>query len=321
MKLLRLILFFILLFSFAAKAQETAYFVETKSYQRAFGLTVENDMFFQTDHYYSAGESIHFIHPAISKSPFNRLLISMFNLGDVVYNGLKIDHKIFTPTDTPNAGLKIGDRPYASSLSISQFKVVENSEYAYRISSRFSLGIIGEYARGRELQSKIHEITPSEVPLGWEYQVKNDLLLNYYIKLDKGIYSSEYFEWLASASVNLGTVNNDIAFSTNARVGLIDSYFESYSPGKNSGFRTWMELSYKVKTIAYNAYLEGGLINRNSPYIIENGDMNRMSQKIGVHFFIQYNKHRIVFEGYRISPEFVGALWHQWGGISYQYWF
>ncbi|MCK5781247.1 MAG: lipid A deacylase LpxR family protein [Flavobacteriales bacterium] len=314
---------FITLFSFAsiADAQENDYFEEDKKLKSSFGFTMDNDMFFQTDYYYSAGESIWLINPIISKSPFNRLLVSVLNLGDVVYNGVKIDHKLFTPQDTPNAGLKVGDRPYASSLSLSQFQVIENVDRGYRITSQFSLGVIGEYAFGEQFQSIIHAITPSEAPLGWEYQISNDLLLNYFAKFDKRVYEANYFEWIVSASTNLGTVNNDLALSSTVRTGTLGSFFESYSPKSDSGFSTWLELSYQIKYSAYNAYLEGGMFNKTSPNIIQSDQINRLTQQIGLHLNLQYNSHRVVFDAYRISPEFETSLWHMWGGISYQYWF
>jgi hypothetical protein len=318
---IKFVIIIISVLSISVKAQNSYVPESNSNYKSAVGLKMDNDFFFQTDYYYSAGESIVVINPIISKSPFNRLLISILNLGDVIYNGLRIDHKIYTPTDTPRAGLKIGDRPYSSTFTLSQFQVVENNERGYRMSTTFSLGVIGENAQGYKFQSIIHKITPSEEPLGWEYQIKNDFLINYNLKFDKRLFQTNNFEWLATGTANLGTVNTDLSISTTIRTGIMDSYFESYAPKEKSGFKTWIELSYQARAVLYNANLQGGIFNQTSPNIINTDDVNRLIHKFGIHFYLQYNQHRMVLDAYRLSPEFKNSMSHMWGGITYQYWF
>ena len=228
---------------------------------------------------------------------------------------------MYTPTDTPSDTVKVGDRPYAASLSLTQFQVFENTEKGYRVSSSLSLGVIGEFAFGAEIQSLIHNITPSEEPVGWDSQISNDLLLNYGFKFDKRIFENNGFEWLASSSVNLGTVTSDFAISTNIRFGLMDSYFESYAPKKSYGLLTWFDVGYSAKLVIYNAYLQGGMFNRTSPYVKTASEINRIVHTFSAKYYLQYNKHRLVFEAYKLSPEFKESMWHAWGRISYQYWF
>lgn len=310
---------FLLMLPILVGAQEID--VDTTHYNKSIGFRFDNDIFFQTDYYYTSGENIFFIHPSISKSPITKLFISKFHKDDVEYNGVYIDHQMYTPTDTPSDTVRAGDRPYAASLSLSQFQVFENSLKGYRFTSIFNIGVIGEFAFGEEIQSIIHGITPSEQPVGWESQIRNDLLLNYYVQFDKRLLMSENFEWLLTGSTTLGTVNTDILASTIVRFGWMDSYFSSFAPRVDSDFKTWIELSYEAKLVLYNAYLQGGVFNRTSPYVVPSSNINRLVHTLEFKYFLQYNKHRLVFEGYHLSPEFYNSLDHTWGRISYQYWF
>ena len=310
---------FIFIFSIYGKAQEIS--SDSTHYNKSVGFKFDNDIFFQTDYYYSSGENIFFLHSSISKSPISKLFISKFNKEDVEYNGISIDHKMYTPTDIPNDTVKAGDRPYAASLSLYQFQIFENKIKGYRVTSNFSIGVIGEFAFGKELQSIIHGITPSELPVGWESQISNDVLLNYGLLFDKRLLEANSFEWIASAGANLGTVNTDMYASTKIRFGWMDTYFSSYSPKLNSGFNLWFELGYQAKFVVYNAYLQGGMFNRTSPYVKEPSEIKRLVHTFEARYVLQYNKHVLVFESYKLSPEFYNSLDHAWGRISYQYWF
>lgn len=290
-------------------------------FQKAIGFKFDNDMFFQTDYYYTSGENIFFIHPSISKSPITKIFIPKLNDDDIEYNGIFINHEMYTPTDTPSDTVKAGDRPYAASLSLGQFQVIENAKRGYRLTSTLNIGVIGEFAFGAEIQSLIHNITPSEQPIGWDSQISNDLLLNYSFRFDKRLYEVNGFEWLASTYTTLGTVNTDISASTKIRVGLMDTYFSSYSPKKQSGFKTWLELGYSLKFVVYNAYLQGGVFNRTSPYVKDASEIKRLISTFEAQFILQYNKHRLIFDSYHLSPEFNDSMSHAWGRITYQYWF
>ncbi len=308
-----------IMLSIFVKAQDTS--VDSTHYNKSIGFKFDNDMFFQTDYYYTSGENIFFIHPGISKSPITKLFISKFNEKDIEYNGIYIYHQMYTPTDTPSDTVRIGDRPYAASLSISQFQLFENNLKGYRIKSTLSFGVIGESAFGKEIQKLIHEITPSDPPVGWDSQISDDILLNYSFQFDKRLFESNVFEWLATTIVTLGTVNTDISVSTTVRFGCMESYFSSYAPKLNSGFKTWVELGYNAKLVIYNAYLQGGVFNRTSPYVKEASEINRLVHTFNARYYLQYNKHRLIFEANTLSPEFDNSMWHSWGRISYQYWF
>jgi hypothetical protein len=308
-----------LLFSIFLKAQDVH--VDSLHFNKSIGFKFDNDIFFQTDYYYTSGISIFFTHPLISKSPISKLFLPSRNRSDKVYHGISILHEMYTPTDTPSDTVKAGDRPYAASLSLNQFQLVENNELGYRITSNFNLGVIGEFAFGEEIQSLIHSITPSEQPVGWENQIRNDILLNYSLRYDKRFFQSNYIEGLGFGTATLGTVNTDLSLGVKFRFGFMDSYFNSFAPQKKSGFKTWLELGYSAKLVAYNAYLQGGMINHTSPYVIPASEIERLIHSLEMHYFIQYNRHRIMFEGYMLSSEFEGAMWHSWGRVSYQYWF
>ena len=50
---------------------------------------------------------------------------------------------------------------------------------------------MGPAALGFHAQDIIHRITPSRPPKGWDYQVHNDVILNYDFMVDKEIYRDD----------------------------------------------------------------------------------------------------------------------------------
>jgi len=187
------IIFISIAFLLAVSVKAQVSTADSLHFYKSIGFKFDNDIFFQTDYYYTSGENIFFLHPSISKSPIAKLFITKFDKHDVEYNGISIEHQMYTPTDTPSDTVKVGDRPYAASLTLNQFQIFENKEKGYRVTSTLSMGVIGKSALGAEIQSLIHEITPSQQPVGWESQIRNDILLNYNFRIDKRLYQSNHF--------------------------------------------------------------------------------------------------------------------------------
>ncbi len=93
------------------------------------------------------------------------------------YNFVFFGHNLYTPLDirSTQAQLAAGDRPYAAWAYIGFHRELHASDGRYW---RYGLdiGCIGPCARGRQLQTWVHEhITHSPLPNGWNAQVRNEL--------------------------------------------------------------------------------------------------------------------------------------------------
>ena len=74
-------------------------------------------------------------------------------------------------------------------------------------------------------------------------------------------------------------------------------------------------------TKAYDATLQGGMLNRSSPYIVPPDDMTRWLGKLEASLTLELYRHQLEFYTQISSPKFQLAEPHGWMGIAYKYWF
>ena len=88
------------------------------------------------------------------------------------------------------------------------------------------------------MQRSFHNAVPTNnEPLGWEYQIKNDLVLNYTLTYEKGIISQKNFEFLLTSTGNVGTLNTNIAGGVDLRTGWLNPYFANLGVAKKQVLR------------------------------------------------------------------------------------
>ncbi len=314
----------LLLFSLIGRAQE---FVSPGvSIKSSFGFVFDNDIWNKTDRYYTNGVSFTFTAPFLNKSPLNYILIpvSKQNASYSLY-GLRVNHAMYTPTDLVSPGIKPDDRPFASVLSLSEFRVSNNSERFIQYQSEIQFGMIGNYALGEQAQSFIHLITPSEVPEGWTYQIKNDLILNYNFSISKGLVNLSNFEWIVNGGLQLGTLHTNYSLGIKLRAGKLNSYFGSLVPAtvwSNEKFQFSFLVESDVKYVFYNGTLQGGVFfNRDSPFIITPEQLTPWVFHHRLGLTVNLKSHQLSIYQNILSPEFKGGLSHKWVGISYKFWF
>ncbi len=81
------------------------------------------------------------------------------------------------------------DHP-SHTLTLSHVSVVNMPEKMMRIVSDLRLGVMGPASLGFRTQELAHSVSnPSRPTLGWEYQLQNDFIINYDIRLEKGVFS------------------------------------------------------------------------------------------------------------------------------------
>lgn len=280
-----------------------------KSY---FRFSYDNDYFTATDIYYTQGINAELVTPALRKNPLNVLLFKSTNKPTSF--GIAIDHFGFTPTSIRSNDILYGDRPYASCLTAKSFSSVIDTFHCVIYSSAISFGIIGPWAGGEGMQREIHRATHNAEPLGWQHQVQNDAIVNYEATLEKQLYHFRNFFALNGASaLKLGTLNDKISLGANLRFGKLESIF---SAQHFSRFRLYAFAEGLVNAIGYDATLQGGLLNRKSPYTIDSDIIKRVTyqENVGVAIRIK-NLYLEYFQSF-LSAEFDGGRRHRWGGIK-----
>ncbi len=240
------------------------------------------------DYYYSQGISLEYVHPALKRNPFTKLLIKAGH-GDADY-GICFNISAYTPTTLNSDSILSGDRPFTATMSLKSFVVESDSIRQDRIASALTIGVIGPAAQGKEIQTRIHHWLNNILLRGWQYQVQNDILLNYQLNYEKKLLMAEdLFLLNVTGEARLGTVNDKLSGGFNFMTG---HFKDPYLPVGRKKYK----MSYylygqgRINLIGYDASLQGGLFNRNNPYTIPAADITRIVFQADAGLVLKFKK-------------------------------
>jgi hypothetical protein len=154
-------------------------------------------------------------------------------------------------------------------------------------------------------------------PLGWDYQLANDIIINYRTKYEKGMISKKHFELMTNVNFKLGTLYTDVGTGINIRFGFFDSYFNNLGLSKESTsrkFKIYFELLGNGKLVCYNATLQGGLFSKDI-YVIEANNLSRFVFDGTVAITMAYKTFSLKYSLTYITREYQSGVDHGWGGI------
>jgi hypothetical protein len=185
-----------------------------------------------------------------------------------------------------------------------------------RLTTRIDTGFMGPNLRGEEEQVFIHTSLGNILPQGWEYQVENDYVLNYDVFLEKGLISTEHFMLSGLAELRAGTLYDDLSLGSQLRIGWMQPYFSNLGLTRQKSarkFQCYLFLKGKAKAVAYNASMQGGVINRNSSYTVPAGNVERVVGIATYGIVVAYKKLGLEYSFGSITPEYKGGKNHAWG--------
>lgn len=272
-----------------------------QSLAHSWRLVYENDFFGATDRYYTQGIYLETVQPSLARSPIRHFLIAPAH--STTRFGVAFADEGYTGSDLKEAAIVRGDHPWAGTKQLHAFAIATDTTRNRRISSQLTVGIIGQGAAGREIQTFIHERTGNTIPQGWHNQIRNDVILNYSVGTEQRLVAAgRAIELWSAGTARVGTYQTSLSFGGTLLAGRIGRIYAYATPS--------------VKLVGYDATLQGGLFNRRSPYTVATGDMARAvyTQRLG----LVYRGDRIFFEFFRAltGPEFAGARMHRTGGVS-----
>lgn len=192
---------------------------EQKTFCRAILISSENDNYLWSsgDRYFTNGLhlSYSYLSPAsYTTSELHRPLKTIISFA--------IGQEIYTPDNIKYSEIRFFDRPYASYLygqaGVSRFPS-QNSN----ISFEMNIGWIGPRAAGKQVQTWWHKVIHFTPPKGWDFQIKNEAVINF-----RAIYQRDWrlFPYLALASsskLEAGTAFNSLSQTFQLRAGKINS--------------------------------------------------------------------------------------------------
>ncbi len=277
-----------------------------------------NDYFTGSDEYYTQGMNLEFVSPALKRNPISKLLITLKENKDQF--GLAIEHNAYTPTSISSNQILYGDRPFAASLLLKTFSASIHPTKRYRITSSLSLGIIGKVAGAHQIQKTIHKWINDTDPQGWQYQIKNDLILNYEVGIEKSIFYSRYFLLNGLASGRVGTLNTKFSLGSTIVLGklnsAITSAFSDITSIQKQKFTLHLYAQPIINTVVYDATLQGGMIfNLDSPYTLTSKEIEHFTFQGNAGVVLTLGSFNIEYFQSIISKEFTASHYHRWGGL------
>jgi lipid A 3-O-deacylase len=294
------------------------------SRDRLLRIDFDNDILDNTDRFYTNGIRFDFISPVFQRFPLNLLMVPYWR-NATNYYGISLVQNMYTPSTTKIGGILYGDRPYAAYLYLKNFKITNDYMHRFRQTSGIDLGVIGPSSMGDFVQKSFHNNVPTNSePLGWEYQIRNDLVLDYSLSYEKGIVHGRNLEVNISGMGTLGTLYTNIGGGIMVRTGVFNPYFlnlgiEKWSESHKQGLhRTQLYFSLKsnFNFVGYDATLEGGVFNTTSSYTIGYNSVTRFVYQGSASITFAYGGFEFNLEQVLLSPEFHNGWWHKWVHIG-----
>ena len=319
MKFLWLATYLLLSFSLFGQVEYYRFPVKKKQEVLPKRLTVQwaNDVFFQTDRYFTNGLRIE----------YHDQNLEFFSLSKLLYNPLvetqgyfsfTVTHDIFTPRNTFGNPLP-EDRPYAGYLLFGIKSIHFDEEKKFAFSAELQAGMMGKYSGGEMVQNSIHVLLPASEPIpGWIYQIDNDLCINYNLDFEQQLFSYKKLKADALASGRLGLPNTDLGGGARIRFSAFNDYYSTQRLLRPENFRLSIFAEAQLNMVIYDASLQGGIINT-SLHTLETINAFVGNFEIGASLKLNY---LLLDVGAKMNTaKFSGALPHRWAYFSIGYLF
>lgn len=308
---------FIFLFCFADNAN--AQLIDNTSSFRSinknnyFRFHYDNDYFTKTDEYYSQGITLDFVSPSIKKFPASKLLFKPYKT--VPKYGITFNLFGYTPTSIKSESILFGDRPFDANITLKTFLIQVDDIHKQQLASALSIGVMGKAALGFDIQYNIHKWTKNALPLGWQNQIKNDIVLNYQLNYEKQLVSSgSNFLLNATTEARLGTLNTKASGGFNFMAGKFNKKFVPVTKKTKAEYYFYGQSN--VNFIGYDATMQGGMFNRKSPYTISSKDVNRITFQVDAGVIVNFKTFYLSYTQSYLTKEFKQGKYHRWGGVS-----
>lgn len=302
--------------TFAQVDDNTAVYRNVGS-NKYFRIHYDNDFFTNSDYYYSQGISLELAHPGIRNFFLSKLLIQP--TGNDMKYGVALNDIGYTPTSISSNEILYGDRPFAASIYLKTFVIATDTARHRRISSALSMGVIGPAAGGKQMQTGIHRWLNNITPMGWQYQIQNDVVLNYQVNYEQKLWSFKNILLLnAGAGFQAGTLKDKLGSGFSLMIGKFRPPYQIATESKSlkKQFNCYLYAAPQVSLIGYDASLQGGVFNRKSPYTIASRDISRITFQANAGIVMNIGKLNLEYCQSYLTTEFKTGNFHRWAGLK-----
>jgi len=277
-------------------------------------LHYDNDFWGKSDYYYTQGYNLELVRPSLKKNPLTYTLLKPKN--SRVKYGIALEHYGFTPTIIASSSILYNDRPYAGVIILKTFSIAVDTIRRFRISTVLSTGVIGPAAFAGPMQKKIHTWTGDAEPMGWQFQIKNDAVINYEVNFEKQLFNVPNLISLnTNTQVRLGTLSDKLQAGATLTLGRFNSPFAAQEQRSANNYQLYLYAQPLISLVGYDATMQGGVFNRRSPYTIKADQMNRLVSQNSFGAVLSIKQFYVEYNHVFLSREFKTGKAHQWGGI------
>lgn len=284
---------------------------EDKKNGNQLRVLFENDIFTNTDYYFTNGVNIEFT-TSLARKGFYKLLPGVTQHPDLQFTGFSITQNIYTPTNPDVENILNNDRPFSAFLTIGQFRETYSFHQNLYMKSRIELGVLGPASLGKTVQSSIHQIEP----VGWNNQIGNMPLVNFYFFISKSLAGNSHYEVNLTGDVAAGTAFNRVSPGVSFRTGTFTPLLKgSASIGTTRAWQYWFFVNASSRMVVYDATLQGNIFKSRDPYVIGQDQINRVVAEASAGLAVYKKNVGMEFTLHYISPEFEKGRHFQWGSL------
>ena len=249
-----------------------------------FSLSVENDLFANTDRHYTNGIRLSYLSAESDLPQWVEAAADAFPLfapDGKRRVGFALGQTMYTPKDIRAALPDPTDRPYAGWLFGSVGAVSESGNRIDILEADF--GVVGPFSQASRTQKFVHTITGSDQPKGWDFQIGNEpgLLVSYQRKW-RALYEFAPFGWGADvtpyAGANAGNVLTQGVAGATLRLGY--DLPADYGPPRvrpsltgadyfvpRADFGWYLFAGVEGRAVLRNIFLDGNSFSSSTPHV------------------------------------------------------
>ena len=280
-----------------------------------------------SDRQYTNGTKIELFYTKHTKPRFlSSLLIRASDKADNLY-GVGLTQLMYTPSDLTRSDISYGDRPYTGVLYLSHSLISSDQARQQKITTEFDLGVLGKAALAGETQIWVHKQLGFNRPMGWDHQLKSDVVINYLIQYEKEIIQpAKNLEIIGLLGANVGSLYNNLNAGITFRAGLLNDYFSNYErptadqkASRPPGYRKTQFFFYMrpiARLVMDDSTLQGGTFtNSKEEYVIDRDLITRINVQFEYGFVLLHNRLGVAFSQKLRTAEFDGGPNQQYGNL------
>lgn len=299
----------LLVLTWVVPASATAQSPQANAKQHALTFDYANDFFRATDRYFTQGVRLELTSPAVARVPARSILPAIGNSA-IQDHSLFAEQNCYTPRSIRRDTVLRDDRPFAAALFIGQRRTSLDPVHKRQLTSAVLLGVLGPCAVCAEEQRAIHAALDNIAPIGWQFQVAGDVLVNVDMDLQQRLLRTTFLEFSVTGATRVGTFHDRLGIGGLLEVGLFRSRFG----GERERYFEWSVFTTgRAEAVGYDATLQGGLFNHTSVHTLTHRDVEHLVGRGELGLTARVGVFDLSFAHVYTTRDFRNGLPHAWG--------